>query len=76
MIDAESISDIIYFRYIGKWCEERKVRELETQIEAMKCCGNCNQYDFPKEDKTCNSCNRGVEWSKEDNWQLAEKRGE
>jgi len=37
MIKAESISDIIYFRYMGKWCEERKVRELEKQVEAMEC---------------------------------------
>ena len=70
MIDAESISDIIYFRYIGKWCEERKVRELETQIEAMKCCNNCD--DFYKPDGKCIKMNGRMFC---DNWQLAEKRG-
>ena len=75
MIKAESISDIIYFRYMGKWCEERKVRELEKQVEAMKCCGNCEEWATNGGRSFCGRAMIGV-FNICDNWQLAEKRGE
>ena len=33
-----------------------KIRELEQQIEKMKCCGNCEHFDFNEP----NYCHKGV----------------
>jgi hypothetical protein len=51
-IDAKQI------RALQKQNGERtdKVKELEAQIEKMKCCGNCKHFDFNE----LNYCHKGV----------------
>ena len=43
---------------LAETCIARKKRitELETQLEKMKCCGNCKHFDF----NAPNYCHRGV----------------
>jgi len=55
---------------------EAYTTELETRIEAMKCCGNCSP---PLSENLCVGCARNDDnysGTRIDNWQLAEKRGE
>ena len=35
---------------------EKRIAELEAQIEKMKCCGNCKHFDFNEP----NYCHKGV----------------
>ena len=35
---------------------EKRIEELEAQIEKMKCCGNCKHFDFNEP----NYCHKGV----------------
>ena len=46
-------------------CEETLVKELENQIEQMKCCVNCKyRYteNFPTRTEPCNKCLRYSKW--------------
>ena len=36
MIKAETLSDIMYFEYLGEWCRESEVRELENQNKLFR----------------------------------------
>ena len=48
----------------GKLVEgyESRIKELEQQIEDMKCCCNCGDDTIPKEDKKCFKCNKNSNW--------------
>ena len=35
---------------------KKRIEELETQLEKMKCCGNCKHFNF----NTPNYCHKGV----------------
>lgn len=51
--------------------EQLKNAELEKQIEKMKCCGNCEHFNFD----TPNYCNKGVLRKRQhvcSQWELAE----
>ena len=47
---------------------EKRIAELEAQIEKMKCCANC-EYT-PPFDKHCDNCIRGSIKLRYINWQL------
>jgi len=49
---------------------EKRITELETQIEKMKCCANC-MYE-PPFDKHCDKCIQGVINLRYRNWKLRE----
>ena len=48
--------------------KEKRIAELEQQIEKMKCCANC-EYT-PPFDKHCDNCIRGSIKLRYINWQL------
>ena len=76
LISAEAIeytSDTPVFNYDEVRELEAYTTELETRIEAMKCCGNCNNYWNCMQETVMRCDHRS---GKLDNWQLAEKRGE
>jgi len=80
LISAEAIeymSDTPVFNYDEVRELEAYTTELETQIEAMKCCGNCKYLGivYP-ECHFCDKHNNVTKSMQKDNWQLAEKRGE
>ena len=73
LISAEAIeytSDTPVFNYDEVRELEAYTTELETRIEAMKCCNNCDDFDKPG--GKCIKMNGRMFC---DNWQLAEKRG-
>jgi len=39
---------------------EDKNKELEQQVESMKCCGNCKHYSAYN--IKCSGCNKGSNW--------------
>lgn len=42
---------------------EKRIVELETQIEKMKCCGNCeNEDDDSWHDSPCDGCENYTHW--------------
>ena len=49
---------------------EQRIKELEVQIEKMKCCANC-MYE-PPFDKHCNNCIQGAIKLRYRNWKLRE----
>ena len=50
------------YRFIGADEKDRKIAELEAQIEKMKCCENCNNF-MHRIDHRCNTkCKDLSEW--------------
>ena len=48
---------LFVFAYVkGAEPREKRIAELEAQIEKMKCCGNCKHFDFNEP----NYCHKGV----------------
>lgn len=49
--------DIAFFACLyGLTYKNNEIKELKQQIEKMKCCGNCNHFDFNEP----NYCHKGV----------------
>jgi hypothetical protein len=52
----EKIADVKANCDLAIECRDIKIRELEQQIEKMKCCGNCKHFNFNEP----NYCHKGV----------------
>lgn len=48
--------------------KDKRIAELEAQIEKMKCCANCKYT--PPFDKHCDNCIQGAIKLKYRNWKL------
>ena len=48
------------------------VRELEAQIEKMKCCGNCKHRYFIGDELECRLLDNGINCDDEEKWELSE----
>lgn len=50
-----------------------KCKKLETQIEKMKCCGNCKHRYFIGDELECHLLDNGINCDNEDKWEIKEK---
>ena len=49
-----------------------KIKDLEKQIEKMKCCGNCKHRYFIGDELECHLLDNGINCDNEDKWEIKE----
>ena len=54
-LDVENVTDA-YFASAEP--REKRIAELEAQIEKMKCCSNCNHFNKESDIEYCQNCER------------------
>ena len=62
---------------------EKRIAELEAQIEKMKCCGNCENGELSAHEEPCRHCQRCFaseditdQENVKDNWEAIKERKE
>lgn len=51
---------------------QKRIAELEAQIEKMKCCFNCKHHYFIGDELECRLLDNGIGCDNEEKWELKE----
>lgn len=49
-----------------------RIKDLEKQVEKMKCCGNCKHRYFIGDELECHLLDNGINCDNEDKWEMKE----